>query len=111
MRYERNDERKSRISTMLGVTAGIAAGAFMLKDSGNMKMLAKAFDDIGTTTSKIAKDVSLKTRKELDYDGISSIMKKHILNEDSTWKTARASNNITIAEDLTREIEIRGIEL
>lgn len=99
MKYEQNDERKSRVKKILGTTATIAAGALMLKETGGLKMISKAFDDIAVTTSRISRDVSKMSRKQLDYEGISGIVKRHILDEDSTYKVAKASKEIKLAED------------
>lgn len=94
MYYEKNEERNSRLSFIAGATAGIAAGAFLLKSSGGTKRLAKAFGDISQTASSIKSDLSKLSFKELDAKNISRIAKERVLNDDSTLKMAMRSNTI-----------------
>lgn len=89
MKYADNDERSSRLQKIGLAVAGITAGAFALKDSGNMKYLSKAIEDVGSTLSKVSDDLSSKAFRELDYTTLKGIAKDRLLDEDSTWKTAR----------------------
>ena len=89
MRYEENNERKNNIAKMAVATAGIIAGGKLLKNSGSMKNISKAFGDVSHTMKKVAKDIDLAGREGLTADGISDIFKKRILDDDSTWKIRR----------------------
>lgn len=92
MRYEQSDERKSRINKLATATVGIIAGGALLKREGGMKYISKAFGDISSTMKKVSKDVELTGRKGMTADKISDLFKKHISNEDSTWKLARKND-------------------
>ena len=96
MKYADNDERSSRLKNIGLAVAGITAGAFALKDSGNMKYLSKAIGDLGTTISKVSDDLSTKAFKDLDYEAMSGIIKKNVLNDDSTWNMARRETGIEL---------------
>ena len=96
MRYEQDDERKQRLNKIAAATVGIIAGGALLKREGGMKYISKAFGDISSTMKKVTKDVELTGRKGLTADKISELFKKHISNEDSTWKLARKNNIQTI---------------
>ena len=89
MKYEENEERKSSIVKIAAATTAIVAGGKLLKDSGSMKTIAKAFGDASHTMKKIASDIDSVGRKGLTADGISDIFKKRILDDDSTWKVTR----------------------
>ena len=89
MKYEENNERKNNLAKIAVATAGIVAGGKLLKDTGSMKTIAKAFGDASHTMKKVISDVDSVGRKGLTADGISDILKKRILDDDSTWKVAR----------------------
>ena len=98
MKYDSNDdERSSRLKKIGLAVTGLAAGAFALKESGNMKYLSKAIEDVGTTIGKVSEDLSTKAFKDLDYTTLKGIVKNRVLDEDSTWNVAKDEiNNIEL---------------
>lgn len=96
MRYEENDERKSRINKILLTTAGVVAGGVLLKKKGNMEYLTKAFGDISHTMSKVARDINITERKDLTAEKIEDIFRRNISAEDSVWKVARRNTTTSI---------------
>lgn len=91
MKYEENQERKDNVAKIAIATAGVIAGGKLLKNSGSMKSISKAFGDVSHTMKKVINDMESVGRKGLTADGISDIFKKRISNDDSTWKMARKS--------------------
>jgi hypothetical protein len=96
LKYEENNERKENIAKIAVATAGIIAGGKLLKNSGSMKSISKAFGDVSHTMKKVANDVELAGRKGLTADGISDIFKKRILDDDSTWKMMRRNEVLDV---------------
>jgi hypothetical protein len=92
LKYSDNDERTSRLQKIGLAVTGITAGAFMLKDSSNLKYISKAIGDLGTTINKVSEDVSSKAFKELDYTTLKGIVK----DSNSTWKMARDDSSIEL---------------
>lgn len=93
MKYSENDERSSRLKKFGAAAATIALGAFALKESGNLKYVSKAFDDVGKVVKGVSKDLSSKAFKEYDYETISKTLRKNVLNDDSVWNIARKTTN------------------
>ena len=93
MKYLDNDERDNRLKKFGAAAATFALGAFALKESGNLKYISKALGDVSKTAKSISKDFTNKAFKDIDYNSISSSLKKNIFNDDSTWKTARNTIN------------------
>lgn len=93
MKYEENEERKSNVAKIAFATAGVIAGGKLLKNSGSMKSISKAFGDASHTMKKVMNDIDTVGRKGLTADGISDILKKRILDDDSTWKVARKTES------------------
>lgn len=90
----RDNERGN--SGFLGAALGITAGALMMKEAGGLKMMSKAIGDIGSTVSRASDDLSRLSFKEMNSSNLGRIMKEHILNDDSTYKTARRSNSLNV---------------
>lgn len=90
MRPDPNQDRDSRLRKILGVAAGVTAGAFLMKENGGFKMLSKALGDIGETAAKVSDDLSKLSFKEMDAKNLGSIARKRLLNDDSTYKSLRS---------------------
>lgn len=93
MRPDPNRDRDSRLKKILGVAAGVTAGAFLMKEHGGFKMMSKAIGDIGQTAAKVSDDLSKLSFKEMDAKNLGSIARKRLLNDDSTYKTLRSQTN------------------
>lgn len=94
MRYGNNDDKNSRLKFFASATAGVAAGAFLLKDNGGNKIISKVLGNITEAVSGISDDLSKLSFKEMDSSNLSRIIKTRILDEDSTYKAATRSTVI-----------------
>ena len=90
MKYSDNEERSSRLEKIGLAVAGITAGAFALKESGNLKYISKAIGDVSSTIGKVSEDLSSKAFKELDYTTLKGIAK----DSNAAWKASRANTDI-----------------
>lgn len=96
MKHSKNEERSNRLKNIAYGATAITLGAFALKESGNLKYVSKAFEDIEKTFNKVSEEFSNKAFKELDYTALKGIAKRNILNEDSIWKMARNNEDIEL---------------
>ena len=56
LRYEKNEEKENRLSFFTKAALGITAGAFFLRESGDLKSFGKLANDVLKTTSKVSRD-------------------------------------------------------
>ena len=96
MKTDRNDERRKRIKDIALTGAGLAFGAYALKESGSLKSISKVLGDFSKASSSTLKDLSEHSFRELDYSTLNKIAKKNFLEEDSVWNLARKDNGITL---------------
>ena len=96
MYKEENQERNNRIKKFLSVGAGVALGAYALKNSNGLRNINKAFSGISKASSYIKREINETPLKEINGNKISSIIKKSFSDEDSIFKTAFKSTNIEI---------------
>ena len=94
MYREENKETKNRIRNIgLGIGA-LTATAYVLKNGDGLRNISKFLSDSSKTLSKIVDDISLSD--SLDANSIKRIARTHFLDEDSTWKTLRKSDDIEL---------------
>lgn len=94
MRYKENEERNSKLKTMLSIAAGITATAFMVKEGSGTKAISKALGDIVQSASGISDDLSKLSFREVDSANIQKIFKSRISDDNSTYKLAKQKTTI-----------------
>ena len=94
LRYEKNEEKENRLSFFTKAALGITAGAFFLRESGDLKSFGKLANDVLKTTSKVSRDLEQLSIKEMDSENIGRIFKENVIGEKSLFKTLRKSTVI-----------------
>lgn len=103
-----NDEDQHSLGKATAVLTGIV-GAAAFHRLGGVKAIAKGVPKLTRFASKLTDDLAEMKLKDYDAEGISKLYKKHIADDNSTWKALRNLSDEKIKLNTTGNNAISAI--